>query len=278
MEKYIVAICQMDSQDDKRENLLTAANMIDEAIKKGAKLIAFPENFNFIGRGFTRQAEDSGGETINFLCDAAREKNIWIMGGSFLENTPNKKNSNTSVLIDDRGNIQCKYQKLHLFDVDLKGGLGYTESSRITAGEKIVIAKTQLGVLGFAICYDLRFPELFRLMAVNGAQVIFAPSCFTYETGRAHWEALLRARAIENAVYVVAPAQTGNKYNMKSYGHSMIVDPWGEVVAQADDEVCCLFAEINLDKIGETRSQIPALYNRRKDIYNLSSNKITINE
>lgn len=276
MNKYMTAICQMDSQDDKEANLRKAAELIAEAAGKGAKIASFPETMNFIGKGYKHQAEDIPGRTTDFLCGQARKNHIWVVSGSFPECTPSGKPRNTMVLIDPEGNLRCKYSKLHMFDVVIKNGPTYLESSYNTAGDEIVLADTELGRLGFAICYDLRFDEQFRIMALRGAQVIYVPSSFTMNTGKDHWEPLLRARAIENGVYIVAPTQIGQKTGMNAYGKSMVVDPWGNVIARASDRPCCVLAEIDLGYIENVRAQVPSIFNRREDMYRVDSDRVKI--
>lgn len=267
MEKYNIAVCQMDSQNDKQENLKTAGEMIAENAAKGAKIIAFPETMNFMGKGQRYQAETIPGQTTDFLCSKAKEYGVWLVSGSFPEIHESGNPLNTLVLIDPRGTIRCKYSKLHMFDVEIDNGPSYKESDYNTAGSEIVLADTELGRFGFAICYDLRYGEIFRLMALHGAQVIFIPASFTMNTGKDHWEVLLRARAIENGVYIVAPNQIGKKTNMTAYGKSMIIDPWGDVIARASDKPGSIMAEIDLGYMKSVRRQIPSLKNRRTDVY-----------
>ena len=286
--KFQVAICQMDSQNDKHQNLKDAENMIREASEKGADLVVFPENMNYMGKGYRYQAEPIPGPTTDFLTALAKEHGVWILSGSIPEtelndpaeqetvsadkNADKPKPKNSLVLIDPTGNICCKYSKLHLFDVDLNDGSSFRESDMATQGENIVLCDTELGRLGFTICYDLRFGELYRLLSLAGAKVIFVPACFAMQTGQAHWEVLLRARAIENGVYIVACNQIGEKYNMTAYGHSMVIDPWGRIIAQAEDKPGVLMAEIDLSEIEKVRAQIPSLKNRRGDLYELIGN------
>lgn len=274
MNKYVVAVCQLDSQNDKQENLKTAGKMIAENADKGAKIIAFPEMMNYMGKGYRYQAEEIPGNTTDFLCRKAKKHGVWLVSGSFPELHESGKPKNTLVLIDPTGNIRCKYSKIHMFDVALANGFSYKESEYNTSGEEIVIADTELGCLGLAVCYDLRFGEMFRLMALNGAKIIFIPSSFTMNTGKDHWEILLRARAIENGVYIVAPNQIGKKSDMTAYGKSMIVDPWGDVIARASDKPGSILAEIDLGYAESVCGQIPSLKNRREDIYRINSNKI----
>jgi len=270
MRKYTVALCQVDSREDKQKNLEKAGELIAEAADKGAAIAAFPETMSYIGRGYSQQAESIPGPTTDFLCREAERHGIWLVSGSFPESDISGKPKNTMVLIDPEGRIRCKYSKTHMFDVVIKNGPTYMESGHNTAGDELVMADTPLGRLGFAICYDLRFDEIFRLMALNGAQVIFVPSSFTMNTGKDHWEPLLRARAIENGVYIAAPSQIGQKTGMNAYGKSMVVDPWGNVIARASDRPCCVTAEIDLDYIDAVRAQVPSIYNRREDLYSVS--------
>ena len=274
MRKYLAAVCQMDSQENKEENLKIAGNLILEAAAKGAKLAVLPETMNYIGKGYRDQAEPVPGPTAQFLCGKAREGGIWVAGGSFPERT-GENPKNTMLLINPEGRIVQSYSKIHMFDVDIEGGVSYRESDTNTAGDRIVLADTELGKLGFAICYDIRFGELFRLMALCGAQVICVPASFTLESGKDHWETLLRARAIENGVYILASNQIGKKVTMNTYGNSMIIDPWGTVIARAGERTGCIFAEIDLDYLDSVRRQIPVLENRRHEVYQLSSGNIS---
>ena len=285
MAKFNLAVCQMDSQDDKQANLQTAAEMIKENAARGAALIAFPENVNFMGRGYRRQAEEIPGETSEFFCAQAKEHGVWLVTGSFPEReaygdirTPEKggKPKNTLLVINPKGEIVCKYSKIHLFDVDLSDGSSWKESDSATPGDEIVLVDTDFGRIGLAICYDLRFPEMFRLMAMHGADVIVLPASFTMQTGKDHWEIMLRARAMENGVYIAAPNQIGNKSNMIALGKSMIVDPWGHVIAGAGNRACSFMAEIDTDYAKSIRAQLPLLQNRRADLYDVTSAKVRI--
>lgn len=275
-DRYTIAVCQMDSQDDKAKNLECAKQMIAEAAGRGAKLAAFPETMNFMGKGQRAMAEPIPGETTEILCAAAKEHKIWIVGGTIPERQENQKPKNTLVCIDPAGNIRCKYSKLHMFDVDVPNTPSYKESDHNTPGDEIVLLDTELGRLGFAVCYDLRFGEMFRLMAMQGAQLVVMPSSFTMNTGKDHWETLLRARAIENGIFIAAPNQIGKKTNMIAYGKSLVVDPWGDVIARAGDRTGIVYADIDLSYLDEVRRQIPSLKNRREDTYTLESTKIRI--
>lgn len=273
LRRYTAAVVQMDSQNDKGQNLREACRYIDEAAAKGAKLICFPEVMNLNGRNV---GEGGGRETIpgyttEILMAKAREHGVYIHGGSLHEQLPDDgRAGNTSFVIDPEGRIVARYRKLHTFDATLSDGTESRESDRIRPGDRIVTVDTALGRMGLSICYDIRFPELYRVMMLQGAQILFVPANFTYPTGRDHWEILLRARAIENFCYVLAADQTGQKEQYLAYGNSMIIDPWGRVLARAGSSPCVIFGQIDLDLVDHVRAQIPALRNRRTDIYDVA--------
>lgn len=274
MRKYKAAVIQMNTGSDIEKNQKYISEAVAEAKSMGASIAAFPELMNYIGPNYAEHAETIPGPTSDMLCSLAREHGIWIQTGSITEQSESSCPLNTTMLVDPQGKIVCKYSKLHMFDIGIKNGLGFRESATTSAGNDIVLAETELGTIGLAICYDVRFPELFRLLALSGAEVIFVPSCFSLPTGKDHWEPLLRARAIENGCYIVASDQIGRKPKMDSYGKSMVIDPWGEVIARANDRPCCFTAEIDLDYVKSVRSQIPSLENRRGDIYSIESPNI----
>ncbi|MBR6756006.1 MAG: carbon-nitrogen hydrolase family protein [Peptococcaceae bacterium] len=267
---YLVAAIQMDSQDNKENNLQMVAAYLEEAAKKGAALVVLPEVMNGLSEE-PEFAETIPGPTTDFLCAKACELQIWICGGSISEIcSQTERTLNTSVLIAPTGEIVAKYSKLHNFDVTLPDGTGVCESLKKQAGKNIITVNTPLGKLGFAICYDLRFPELFRLMALEGAEIILLPANFTQATGKDHWEPLLRARAIENGCYLIAANQTGQKQQFTAYGNSMIIDPWGNILARAGEKPEIIYAAVDLELLAETRQRIPSLQNRRTDIYQLN--------
>lgn len=272
IRKYVAAVVQLDSQNDKGANVKAACDYIDEAAAHGAKLVSFPEVMNLVGRnvGEGGKFEPVPGYTTEKLAAKAKEHGIYVHSGSFWEEIEGEKRAyNTSVMIDPQGEIIAKYRKLHMFDVTLPDGTVCDESAKIHPGDEIVTVDTELGKLGFAICYDIRFPEMFRIMALEGAQVIFTPASFTMPTGKDHWEPILRARAIENGLYIVAAGQIGKKAQYTAYGNSMVVDPWGTVIARAKDQPGIAYAEIDLDYLEKVRLQIPSLQNRREDVYAL---------
>lgn len=270
VRNYTLALVQMDTQNNKEENLAKACSWIDEAAAHGARLICFPEVMNLIGRnvGEGGGKEQIPGYTTDILCKKAKEHGVYIHGGSISERRDGEmRSSNTSVFISPDGEILAKYSKLHMFDITLADGTPYKESDKVQPGSEIVTIDTELGCFGMSICYDIRFPELYRLMALRGAQVIFVPASFTMPTGKDHWEVLLRARAIENGCYIAAAGQIGTKPAYTAYGNSLVADPWGTVIARAKDQPGITYAEIDLDYLDQIRSQIPSLGNRRTDRY-----------
>ncbi len=265
----LVGIVQVCATDDLAANLAAAEKGILEAAERGASFITLPENFAFMrreGNPFPCAQEDDG-EILRFLSECARRHRVWLLGGSVPEAIHgDPRVYNTSVMISPEGLETARYRKIHLFDVTLgpDGEDSYRESTHFKPGEEIVTAQTPFGVVGMSICYDLRFPELYRAFIERDARWIMVPSAFARETGKDHWEVLLRARAIESQCFVVAPAQCGrHSADRASYGRSMIIDPWGLVLAQAGDEPCVLVAECREEDLARVRRSIPALEHRR---------------
>lgn len=265
--KFIAAAVQMLASGDKADNMAQAAKWIRAAAARGAQVVALPEVF--IWRGEKKEewrfAEPIAGPTTEALASLARELHIYLLGGSILEEIPNShKIYNTSLLFDPQGRLVATYRKIHLFDVEIEGGVTAKESDTRQFGSEIVVAETGLGRMGLTICYDLRFPELYRALVVRGAQLIFIPSAFTAYTGQAHWEPLLRARAIENQVYIVAPNQFGkNPASFETHGRSMIIDPWGSILSEAPDGSGIVIAEVDFGYLNKVRVQLPALTHRK---------------
>jgi len=265
--KFLAAAIQMLACDDKGTNQQEASRWVTEAAAKGARVVVLPEVF--IWRGNKKEeknaAESIPGPTSDFLQSLARNLGIYLLGGSILEAIPESpKAYNTSLLFGPQGNLLASYRKIHLFDVDLENGVTARESDTREFGDTAVVAKTDLCPMGLTVCYDLRFPELYRILATQGSQLIFVPSAFTAYTGKAHWEPLLRARAIENQVYIIAPDQFGkNPKSFETHGHSMIVDPWGKVLAELPDGPGIVMAEVNLDFLAKVRAELPALAHRK---------------
>lgn len=272
MNKYMIAVVQMDTQNDKGENLRQACAFIDEAAGHGVKMICFPEVMNLIGRnvGEGGGREPVPGYTTNRLSKKAIEHQVYIHAGSITEEIPGERRSrNTSIMISPEGEALAAYRKLHMFDITLSDGTTFNESDKVEPGNEIVTVDTELGIFGMSICYDIRFPELYRIMAARGTQILLTPASFTMPTGKDHWEPLLRARAIENGCYVVAAGQIGAKPNYPAFGNSMVIDPWGTVIARAKDKPGLTYAEIDLDYLDQVRKQIPSLKNRRTDLYDV---------
>ena len=270
--KYLLGIIQLDTQNDKGRNLEKICSFIDEAAARGAKIVALPEVMNLIGDnvGAGGGAETIPGYSTEILAAKAMEHGIYVHCGSLREEIPGDARAyNTTVMLDPQGQVIATYRKLHTFDVTLPDGTIANESARIRPGKDIVTVDSELGRLGFSICYDIRFPELYRLLALQGARIIFAPANFTMPTGKDHWEPILRTRAIENACYIVAPAQIGTKPKFTAFGNSLVVDPWGTVIARSKEEPGVTIAEIDLDFQDKIRGQIPSLKNRRADVYDL---------
>ncbi len=262
---------QLNSNEDKSRNLEVAERLIRRAAGDGAELVALPEKFNVLGspEQLIEGAEPLDGPTLRWAGALAAGLGIWLVAGSIVERVEgDEKLRNTSVLFDPEGAARAVYRKIHMFDVEV-GGVTYRESDVEGAGEEIVVADAGALRLGLAICYDLRFPELFRIMAVDGAQAFTLPAAFTVPTGRAHWETLIRARAIENQAFVVAAGQVGrHPPDHESYGHSMIVDAWGTVLASAAGEPeHVVTADLDLDAQEDVRAKLPSLANRRPAAY-----------
>ena len=272
MDRYKIAVIQLNSGENKEKNLIEIDRYLYEAANAGAKLAALPESSNYCGKNVIDMAEDiENSKSLLFFKEAAKKYNMYIHCGTIYVNiNGSKKPYNMSFLISPKGDVLAQYAKIHPFDVKVENGPDVRESQRISKGEKIVTYKAEnMGTFGFSVCYDIRFPELFRIMALNGAEVFFTPADFAYKTGQAHWEAILRARAIENGCYVIAPCQTGVKADYRSNGNSMIISPWGEVTAKAGDEPCIIYGEIDIDYVKSVRKQINMFENRREDIYKL---------
>uniref|UniRef100_M1C5D1 Nitrilase and fragile histidine triad fusion protein n=2 Tax=Solanum tuberosum TaxID=4113 RepID=M1C5D1_SOLTU len=266
-----IAAAQMTSVNNLGVNFATCSRLVKEAASAGAKLLCFPENFSFVGdlEGESLTvAEPLDGPIMNGYCSLARESNIWLSLGGFQEKGSDDAHlRNTHVLIDDNGNIRSTYSKMHLFDVDVPGGAVYKESSFTEAGKDIVVVDSPFGRLGVTVCYDLRFPELYQQLRFNhDAQVLLVPAAFTMVTGQAHWEILLRARAIETQCYVIAAAQAG-KHNDKreSYGDTLIIDPWGTIVGRLSDRSSTgiTVADIDFSLIDSVRAKMPVSKHRK---------------
>lgn len=279
-DRFCIGLVQMDSGKDREANMEEAGRLAREAAARGADLAMFPETVDYIGPDFPGNASAESGDAARMFQGLAKELGIYLLGGSITEKLPGESRpANTSFLWNPQGERIARYRKLHMFDVDIAGGPACRESDEIQPGGGIVVARTALADFGLSICYDLRFGEMFRLMARAGAQVMLLAANFTRETGRAHWESLLRARAIENTCYVAACGQVGQKEKFRAHGNSMVVDPWGRVIAQAgDDGTEVITADVDLSYLRQVRRQLPSLENMREDIYTLGSSHLEIYE
>lgn len=264
-----VAAVQMASGPNVQANLDLARDLVATAAGQGARLVALPENFGLIGKDervkLDHAEADGHGPMQDFLAAAAARHAIWIAGGTVPLATPAGDRIRQALCVyDDSGQRVARYDKMHLFDVRLEGGETYRESSTIEPGEELVAVDSPIGRLGLTICYDLRFPELYRQLGAQGAEVFVAPSAFTKVTGRAHWDVLVRARAIENLAFVIAPAQGGYHVNEReTWGHTMIVDPWGSVLAQRENGTGVVVADLDPQMLTRTRQNFPAIRHRR---------------
>jgi predicted amidohydrolase len=262
------ALLQLNSGPDIAENLAVVETMARRAAQAGAQFILTPENTCHILSPSTEKLRTSPvaeahGALPQFSA-LAKELGVWMLLGSLSIRLPGDRIANRSYLIDASGNIVAHYDKIHLFDVDLPTGERHRESDVVAGGGRAVVAETPWGGVGLSICYDLRFAYLYRALAQKGARILTVPSAFTVPTGQAHWETLLRARAIETGSYVLAPAQTGSHHGeRKTYGHSLVVSPWGEVIADGGDAPGIIYAALNMNEVDKARASIPALTHDR---------------
>ncbi|MGA7712189.1 MAG: carbon-nitrogen hydrolase family protein [Rhizomicrobium sp.] len=268
MTTFKAACVQLRSSDDVAENIRIASALIREAAAKGARFIATPENTTLMapdgGAKLAHSRNEDADPALPAFCALAEELGVWLLIGSLAIKVSESKTANRSFLIDPKGAIGARYSKIHLFDVDLPSGEKYRESNTVEGGSLAVTADLPWGKIGLSICYDMRFPQLYRALAQSGAFLFTAPSAFTETTGKAHWHALLRARAIENGAFVIAPAQGGTHANgRKTYGHSLIVAPWGEILAEAASDPCVIMADIDPALSAEARARIPNLQHDR---------------
>ena len=271
--KLRLAAVQMCSTNDLAGNLRRVGDRVREAAERGADVVALPENFAFMGSDEERAqvAQDLNGEILGTLGALARERAIHILAGSLLVRSSDSSDGrpyNTSVFLDREGKQAAVYHKIHLFDVSLTDGASYQESRYIRPGDQVVTVCREGTTFGLTVCYDLRFPQLYRALARAGAEIVFVPAAFTMVTGKEHWMPLLQARAIESQVYVVAPAQFGrHDAKRQTHGHSAIVDPWGAVLAQAPEKECVVLADFDAEYLQTVRRRIPLLEHERPDVY-----------
>lgn len=265
-----VALLQLSSSDEPSANLTETLDMLSTAVAQGAGFVATPEVTNIISGSRSHQRQvlrhQDQDETLAALRDAARTHGVWVLIGSLalLSDDPQGRFVNRSFMIDPTGAIVAQYDKIHMFDVTLSDTESYRESDGYRPGDRAVLAKTDFATIGMSVCYDVRFPYLYRALAQAGAQVLTVPAAFAQTTGMAHWDVLLRARAIETGCFVIAPAQCGTHVTRqgpvrKTYGHSMVVDPWGAVIAQAGTEKCIIYADLDFGLVDKSRMRVPSI-------------------
>jgi omega-amidase len=271
--KIKIGLCQMKVVDNKKQNVKKALNMIKAAAKKGAELVILPEMFNcpYDNLKFQEYAESvDNSPTLNAMSNAASELKIHLIAGSIPEET-SEGIYNTSFVFNPYGEIIGFHRKMHLFDIDVPGKIIFKESDVLNAGNRITVIETDLCNIGLGICYDMRFPELSRLMTLQGADILVFPGAFNMITGPAHWETLIRCRSIDNQVFVAAASPACNPgASYHAHGHSMVCDPWGDIISQANSDETIVFAEIDLRQANNVRDELPLLKNRRTDLYELN--------
>jgi predicted amidohydrolase len=270
-DRIRIACVQLTASADKAANIERAERLVARAASLGADAIALPEKWNGVGNAEQLHALAEpleGGESVAALSRWAQTHGVSIVGGSITERREgHEKLSNTSIVVAPDGSVSALYRKIHLFDVEV-GGLVYRESEAEEPGDEPVVTQLEDWPVGLTVCYDIRFPELYRVLALEGAELVTVPANFTERTGRDHWEVLLRARAIENQLYVAAPAQVGEPMpGRRSFGRSLVADPWGTVLAQAPDEECVIVAELDRGRVRDVRARLPSLANRQPDAY-----------
>ncbi len=266
---FKIALCQMKGSFDKQKSMETAENFVREAAENGAEIVSLPEMWNcpYSNQYFRDYAETDNGRTVEFMSKLAADLGIYLVGGSIPE-LDCENVYNTSFCFDRLGRVIGKHRKVHLFDIDVKGGIRFMESDTLSAGKDMTVIDTEYCKIGVAICYDVRFPEWFRKMAVAGAKLIILPAAFNMTTGPAHWDLTMRARALDNQVYFAAnsPARDNNG-PYQAYGGSCIVDPWGRFIAHADEKECIIYGDIDVDYVESIRQQLPLLKHRRVELY-----------
>lgn len=266
---FKIALCQMKGSFDKKESMRIAEKYIREAAENGAQVISLPEMWNcpYSNEYFREYGEVEDGETVSFLSQLASKLGVYIIGGSIPE-LDDDKVYNTSFIFDGKGNLIGKHRKVHLFDIDVKGGIRFMESDTLTAGNDMTVIDTEFCKIGVAICYDVRFPEWFRKMALAGAKLVVLPAAFNMTTGPAHWDLSMRARALDNQIYFAANSPARDESGpYTAYGNSCIVSPWGDFIAHADEKECIIYGDIDIERVDSVRDQLPLLKHRRPELY-----------
>ncbi len=274
---FKIALCQIAGSPDKALNRDKAERYVREAADAGAQIVCLPEMWNcpYSNEYFTAYAEPAHGESVRFMSDLAADLGIYLIGGTVAELDDKNMSEggapgvyNTAFCFDREGALIGRHRKVHLFDIDVPGKIRFMESETLSAGDEMTVIDTEYGRIGVAICYDVRFPDWFMKMALAGAGLVFLPASFTATTGEAHWDITMRARAIDNQIYVAANAPARDENGIfKAYGHSCIVGPWGEFISRADEKECIIYGEIDLDYEESIRNQLPLLKHRRPELY-----------
>ena len=265
-----VALIQMKVIDDKDKNLVKAKDFVKKAADQEAELVMLPEMFNcpYQTIKFPEYAEKEGGKSWRFLSELAKENDIFLVGGSIPEKDDKNDIYNTSYVFNNKGEQIAKHRKVHLFDIDIEGGQTFKESDTLSAGDTVTTFETEFGKMGLAICFDIRFSEYINLIGQSGAKIIFIPAAFNMKTGPAHWNLAFRSRALDNQLFIAgcSPARDENA-SYVAYGHSLLVNPWGEIIDQLDEKQDVLVKELDLDLIEEYRRKLPIVNNKRVDLY-----------
>lgn len=273
--RFILAQTKVFS--DKMINMNNMRNVLEKAAKEKADFVTFPEMFNcpYDTGKFPEYAEDESGYCVRFVSKLAREYKVYISAGSMPEKDEEGRVYNTAYVFDREGKIIAKHRKMHLFDINVRGGQYFKESDTLTAGNKVTVFDTEFGKMGLSICYDIRFPELYRLMADKGAGVILVPAAFNMTTGPKHWELLFKSRALDNQVFMVGTSSARDESSdYVSWGHSVVTSPWGEVMGEMDEKEGTMTVDLSLDEVTAVREQLPFLAHRRKDIYELKEKNL----
>ncbi len=271
--KLTIALCQMMTGPSKAENLARAGKMINQACQRNVDLVILPEVFNcpYQADLFPLYAETYPGPTTDFLSTMAREKGVGIVGGSIIEQSAQGKLYNSSFVFDEHGNLIGRHRKIHLFDVDMPGRITFKESDTLSPGNNITLIKFKHMTFGLLICYDIRFPEISRALALEGADLLIIPAAFNLTSGPLFWELMIRSRAVDQQVFVAAAAPaTNSEAYYQAWGHSMVVDPWGRTIAMADDREQIVFAELDFSISQQVRLEVPVLKHRRTDLYDIT--------
>lgn len=270
-------LAQTRVSSDKMINMNNMRNVLEKAAKGQADFVTFPEMFNcpYDTGKFPEYAEEENGYCVRFVSELAREYKVYISAGSMPEKDKEGRVYNTAYVFDREGRIIAKHRKMHLFDINVRGGQYFKESDTLTAGNEVTVFDTEFGKIGLSICYDIRFPELYRLMADKGAGVILVPAAFNMTTGPKHWELLFKCRALDNQVFMVGTSSARDEASdYVSWGHSVVTSPWGEVLGEMDEKEGTMTVDLSLDEVTAVREQLPFLAHRRKDIYELKEKNL----